>query len=523
METGGPKGKLMNDLRNSHFAFGTTPYIDYSSTAKASFYDMDVQINKTESIQNAPARRTNIRIGHENPAYYDKLQSNYSSHYLSYTGNSEVAKQNNETKADLRNHHFRLGFTKNNKESQTSEAKSHYQPKQRNDSIVEEMKKTKQFSETSNGFFTDDKKYYNSMYGETYNANTKGDPNEVFSKEDLDKRRRMLRKSNIMMGNCHNNNSLTSGDFNNKLDESKKLNNKEGDLKSKAALTNLKLTGDNGDWATMARCDYNKQPLPKDDKEGKKKNALDLRQAHFTLGYDPAENTSEFQGQFKPISKEDAQQDPVDYHKLQSHHYKFGGPAKLDPKNIYQSSYNRDLGSINPSEAIRPSPFLSKANKNRSDILIGTKDGSKVSEQKGNFTDPVNSSGQNAHKMMNLNYTRTNIPSTNFRTNYTTVYKDQHGDKNDSFNKVSLNEEAKSILRKTNFSYGMRPVIPETTHDANFKQREGGGTQTLNPQMMKDLKGNHLQYGTDKENWNTTSKSYLNWKQPQKNMYASKI
>jgi len=102
------------------------------------------------------------------------------------------------------------------------------------------MKKTKQFSETSNGFFTDDKKYYNSMYGETYNANTQGNPNEVFSKEDLDQRRRMLRKSNIMMGNCHNNNSLTSGDFNNKLDESKKLNNKEGDLKSKAALTNLK-------------------------------------------------------------------------------------------------------------------------------------------------------------------------------------------------------------------------------------------------------------------------------------------
>ena len=92
METSGPKGKLMNDLRNSHFAFGTTPYIDYSSTAKASFYDMDVQKNKTDSIQNAPARRTNIRIGHENPAYYDKLQSNYSSHYLSFTGPSEVAK-----------------------------------------------------------------------------------------------------------------------------------------------------------------------------------------------------------------------------------------------------------------------------------------------------------------------------------------------------------------------------------------------------------------------------------------------
>ena len=304
METSGPKGKLMNDLRNSHFAFGTTPYIDYSSTAKASFYDMDVQKNKTDSIQNAPARRTNIRIGHENPAYYDKLQSNYSSHYLSFTGNSEVAKQNNETKADLRSHHFRLGFAKNSKESQTSEAKSHFQPKQRNDSIVEEMKKTKQFSETSNGFFTDDKKYYNSMYGETYNANTQGNPKDIFSNEDLDHRRRMLRKSNIMMGNCQNNNSLTSGDFNNKLDASKKIN--EGDHISKAALTNLKLTGDNGDYATMTKCDYTKQPLHKDDKEGKKKNALDLRQAHFTLGYDPANYASESKGNFQPISKEGA-------------------------------------------------------------------------------------------------------------------------------------------------------------------------------------------------------------------------
>ena len=55
-----------------------------------------------------------------------------------------------------------------------------------------------------------------------------------------------------------------------------------------------------------------------------------------------------------------------------------------------------------------------------------------------------------------------------------------------------------------------------------FQKRQGGGTQQLTEQNLKDLKGNHVVYGIDKENYQTTNKDSLNWKQPEKTMYNAK-
>ena len=321
------------------------------------------------------------------------------------------------------------------------------------------------------------------------------------------------------MGNCSYDNSLTSGDYNDKLGESKKMNNKEGELISKAALTNLQLTGGEGDYATMNRNEFRKMKLPESHAEEKKKQIEDLKEAHFKFGYEPTDYASEFAGNFQNLNPQSALPNVVDTYALQKNHYNFG--RNQAPDQVYKSSYGQEIGSINQANAIVPKPFLSSAQKNRSDVLIGTKDGAKESEQKGQFN-LANSSGKATKPSVNLNFAQTNIPIGGFRNNYASVYSDQFGDKNDSFNKVSLNQEAKSILRKTNFSYGMRPVKPETTHNATYQNRPGGGTQELSEQMIFDLKGKHLHYGDDKENWNTTSKSYLTWKQPEKNMYASK-
>ena len=119
------------------------------------------------------------------------------------------------------------------------------------------------------------------------------------------------------MGNCAQNNSLTSGDYNDKLDESKKLNKPEGEVISKAALTNLKLMGDQGDWATMAKSDFKRKQLPDMDNEEKKKQLEDLREAHFKLGYDPTDYASEFAGNYQKINPVDMIKNPVDTHALQ--------------------------------------------------------------------------------------------------------------------------------------------------------------------------------------------------------------
>ena len=60
-----------------------------------------------------------------------------------------------------------------------------------------------------------------------------------------------------------------------------------------------------------------------------------------------------------------------------------------------------------------------------------------------------------------------------------------------------------------------------TSHRADFQKREGGGAQSLTEENIKDLKGNHSVYGTDKENWVTSKQGFMGWKQPSKDMYQT--
>lgn len=65
------------------------------------------------------------------------MQSNYSLYYNHKDG--QVAKLNEETKKDLRSHHFRLGYNTEGLESQKSEAKSHFVTKKVSDDLKREM------------------------------------------------------------------------------------------------------------------------------------------------------------------------------------------------------------------------------------------------------------------------------------------------------------------------------------------------------------------------------------------------
>ena len=68
--------------------------------------------------------------------------------------------------------------------------------------------------------------------------------------------------------------------------------------------------------------------------------------------------------------------------------------------------------------------------------------------------------GQPGKLAGNINWGPTNIDHGGFETVYSSVYQSQFGSKGDASKiKANLNEDAMATLRRTNFHYGMRPVI----------------------------------------------------------------
>ena len=108
-----------------------------------------------------------------------------------------------------------------------------------------------------------------------------------------------------------------------------------------------------------------------------------------------------------------------------------------------------------------------------------------------------------------------NIDYGKFDPIYMTAYGENFYNKgNPEKIRAKLDEDAKRILRRTNFHYGMRPADKKTTHQTEFQKRPGGGPPKLTDNIISDLKGDHSCYGIDKENLTTTYGDGFLWNQP---------
>ena len=86
----------------------------------------------------------------------------------------DVAKLNDDTKRDLRAHHFKLGHMQYgpDKKNAFTEANSTYLPKTTSNDVRQEFLKTKEESMKSTRLFEDEKKYYSSSYGDQFGHQT---------------------------------------------------------------------------------------------------------------------------------------------------------------------------------------------------------------------------------------------------------------------------------------------------------------------------------------------------------------
>jgi hypothetical protein len=225
------------------------------------------------------------------------------------------------------------------------------------------------------------------MYGETFNSHQKLDP-----KDDIRNRLLTLRRSNIVLGNSIGGMTTTATDgYNNKHHDSRTMNAYAG--KAKASLTNLNINDGDGDFKSMAQADYVKKKPEIRDINQIKKTVRDLKciffkfklmgiAQHFTFGFDYPDYGTEAGSHFSDGKLGLKAKNLVDTKILQKNSYDIGADG-FPAKKVFKTIYEESLAGIDRSKAVKVPPFVASSEKNRSDILFGTKDGSKNSEQQG--------------------------------------------------------------------------------------------------------------------------------------------
>jgi hypothetical protein len=103
---------------------------------------------------------------------------------------------------------------------------------------------------------------------------------------------------------------------------------------------------------------------------------------HFTFGFDEPDYGTEAGSHFSEGKLGLKAKKLVDTKALQKNSYNIGADD-FPASKVFKTIYEESLGSIDRSKAVKVPPFVASREKNRSDILFGTKDGSKNSEHQG--------------------------------------------------------------------------------------------------------------------------------------------
>jgi hypothetical protein len=92
--------------------------------AQGDYQDTDVINNRPVSLVSAPARKTNLQIGHNTLSQNENMESSYGRYYGKSGQGADVAKLSDSTKKDLRSHHFQLGYGQHGPDTEKSETAS---------------------------------------------------------------------------------------------------------------------------------------------------------------------------------------------------------------------------------------------------------------------------------------------------------------------------------------------------------------------------------------------------------------
>lgn len=208
------------------------------STAKQDFLDHTKHLEQGNITKVAnKARQTNLVIGIDRPKLKSLAQSTFVNH-----GNQVVAKLNANTMADLRKHHFNLGYSQySNKSEYKREFLNQGVSKEGQEKLNKRIEQLRQHNFNLGG----KKIGYETSYNQDYFSKSS---DARTAKKGIQKQIALLRASRINLGESRENNFINkySLDFDDKSHFRDKVQVKDNNLRK----TNIIMGTNKNDWKT---------------------------------------------------------------------------------------------------------------------------------------------------------------------------------------------------------------------------------------------------------------------------------
>jgi hypothetical protein len=199
----------MKDLRATHFDLGTDPKINYESEFAEKYKQWDLTSRSKEV--DLMLRKSNIQL--KDPFHQQMSDSLYQSDYKT-PQNIQKVKLDSKIQADLRTHHFQLGYGASDDQFYQ---KNQFKPELPTKDQVQDAKSMKDRFKGSMKIWVDPKQYYTTMYQEDYQKSLeelKKASKDSHNTQDIQNHLLKLRSSNILMGtNAPNYTTANSENF----------------------------------------------------------------------------------------------------------------------------------------------------------------------------------------------------------------------------------------------------------------------------------------------------------------------
>jgi hypothetical protein len=272
-------------------------------------------------------RKTNYRLGISRNCYTSEAKQRYVHHK-----DVENVVLNEKKQADLRKHHFILGY----KDYDTgTEYGGNFLDKKKRITAAQKQKleDRKKFLRQHNFNLGAEKTSYKSSY--VLDFESKRVDGREQAKKDITNRIKQLRASKVSVGTQRNNWTTKQGeDFNDKTEFVDRSNM----FDMNTTKSSLRMGIDKNNWKSQAKAQFVAKEFSNFATDFNKKQVLDLRNAHFGLGNQGNHYDTLNKDSFKePSQTANTGQNPL----LQKSHIRIGDRGRTDYRTEASANFNK--------------------------------------------------------------------------------------------------------------------------------------------------------------------------------------
>ncbi|EGR30947.1 hypothetical protein IMG5_120530, partial [Ichthyophthirius multifiliis] len=467
------KLNLQTNLRASHFTLGNDQkHLQYQTIHRKDYTPKKAQHEQSQDLK---LMNSHFALGEEKKQWIYNTTNNvaYPFHKGTHKAGLEEARQR-----DLRTHHFQFGsygptvHTHNNLTYDTKPVQQNLQ-NEREAQKAKMRRHNHQFAESERIEMT-------SNYNDQYNKQL--DPNALrqgLSAADIMQKVVNLRNSHIVFGKENlPMKTIQQSDYTRKPEA--KIEQKNPALQQ----SHFELGNQKNTFTTTNREFHNEQPLVQNRLA--EETQKDLRASHFMLGQDQQQYNTEFTGNFKNHQLNGFKKINLD-EKFFKNNFTHTNP---DGKTNYNSTYKTYMKF---PETAKLEPSREQNMDRRSNFQLGQQ----ANQWKTEFQDQYFKN--NGKPSILQQDQKDNLRKSHFQFEdmkngqYSTEQKSQFTNKNINQARGVLDPQLQKDLRTHHFEFGAQKGLYETTHKKHYVKYDNYQKAQFNYQKAMDLRADHFQ------------------------------